>query len=303
MFKVANKGLNVLSLFDGISCGQQALKELGIKVSNYFASEICKSGIRCTMVNHPNTIQLGDVNEIDLEGLPKIDLLIGGSPCQGFSKSGKGLNFKDSRSKLFFKFVEVLKDIKPKYFLLENVVMRQEWQDVISNFLGVEPVLLDSRLTSAQCRKRLYWANFPISNPKDLGVNLADVLEDLPQKNKAVILGRRIDCRGKRQDYNKSVPITQCLEVRKSNLNKSNCLTTVSKDNVLTSLGVGRHPKPYKRKLDFRYYTKIERCRLMGLPDNYCDMLSYNQAVKATGNGWEVGMIKHIFKYIKNEEG
>jgi len=120
--------------------------------------------------------------------------------------------------------------------------------------------------------------------------------------NKATILGRRLDKRGKRQDYDKTVPITQCLEVRATNRDKSNCLTTVAKDTVLTTMEIGRHPDAFNRKLPYRNYTKIERCRLMNLPDNYCDEISLNQTIKATGNGWEVGMITHIFKSMSKKK-
>jgi len=238
----------------------------------------------------------------------RIDLLCGGSPCQGFSFSGKQLNFEDPRSKLFFEFVRLLNEVKPKYWLLENVVMKQEYQDVISQHLGVEPVKLNSSLTSAQNRVRLYWANFDITEPTDKGIGLEDILEDTEmigpsairgrRLNKATILGRRLDELGKRQDYDKTIPITQCLEVRATNRDKSNCLTTVAKDTVLTTMEIGRHPDAFNRKLPFRNYNKIERCRLMNLPDNYCDEISDNQTVKATGNGWEVGMITHIFNQM-----
>jgi DNA (cytosine-5)-methyltransferase 3A len=303
-----SEGINVLSLFDGISCGQVALERAGIKVNKYFASEIDKHAIKVTQSNYPKTIQIGDVTQVKGADLPKIDLLIGGSPCQGFSFSGKQLNFEDPRSKLFFEFVRLIKEVKPKYWLLENVVMKQEYQDVISQHLGVEPVKLNSALTSAQNRVRLYWANFEITEPTDQGIKLEDILEDTEmigpsairgrRLNKATILGRRLDERGKRQDYDKSVPITQCLEVRATNRDKSNCLTTVAKDTVLTTMEVGRHPDAFNRKLPFRNYTKIERCRLMNLPDNYCDEISDNQTVKVTGNGWEVGMVTHIFNQM-----
>ena len=141
--------MKVLSLFDGISCGQVALERAGIKVDNYFASEIDKYAIKVTQKNYPNTIQLGDVCNIKGNELPKIDLLIGGSPCQGFSFAGKQLNFNDPRSELFFEFVRILKEVKPKYFLLENVKMKKEYQNVISKHLGVEPIEINSALVSA----------------------------------------------------------------------------------------------------------------------------------------------------------
>jgi DNA (cytosine-5)-methyltransferase 3A len=137
--------MNVLSLFDGMSCGQIALNKAGIKYDNYFASEIDKPAIKVTQHNYPNTIQLGSVIDVKAEDLPKIDLLIGGSPCQGFSFAGKKLNFDDPRSKLFFEFVRLKNELNPKYFLLENVKMKQEWQDVISENLGVKPIRINSK--------------------------------------------------------------------------------------------------------------------------------------------------------------
>ena len=234
---------NVLSLFDGMSCGQIALNKLGIQYENFYSSEIDKHPMKVTQHNFPNTIQIGDVTQIKGENLPKIDLLIGGSPCQGFSFSGKGLNFEDPRSKLFFEFVRLVKETNPRYFLLENVKMKKEYEQVITDYLGVEPIEINSSLVSAQNRVRLYWTNIPnIQQPEDRGIGLTDILEDNEkinpgairgrQLNKATILGRRLNEEGKREDYNMSIPITQCLEVRATNTNKSNCLTTVAKDNV-----------------------------------------------------------------------
>lgn len=171
--------MNVLSLFDGMSCGQIALNQLGIKVDNYFAAEIDKWAIQITKKNYPNTIHLGDVTQVKGEDLPQIDLLMGGSPCQGFSFAGKQLNFDDPRSALFFEFVRLLKETKPKYFLLENVRMKQEYQDVISEHLGVKPIMINSALVSAQNRVRFYWTNIPnIEQPEDKGIVLKDILED-----------------------------------------------------------------------------------------------------------------------------
>jgi len=173
--------MNVLSLFDGMSCGQIALNQLGIKVDKYYASEIDKYAITITKKNFPNTIHLGDVTKVKAEDLEPIDLLMGGSPCQGFSFAGRQLNFNDPRSALFFEFVRLLKECKPKYFLLENVKMKKEYQDVISEHLGVEPIMINSALVSAQNRVRLYWTNIPnIIQPQDKGLMLKDILEDLP---------------------------------------------------------------------------------------------------------------------------
>ena len=178
------KPINVFSLFDGMSCGQLALQKADIPVGTYHASEIDKWAIKVTKKNFPFTIQMGDITKLEdarLEVIRKhigIDLVMGGSPCQGFSFAGKNLNFEDSRSKLFFDFVRVLKILKPKYFLLENVRMKKESQDVISKYLGVEPIAINSNLVSAQNRHRLYWTNIPFDMPKDKGIILADILED-----------------------------------------------------------------------------------------------------------------------------
>jgi len=169
--------MNVLSLFDGMSCGQLALDRLGINVDMYLAAEIDKYAMQIAKKNYPNTVHLGDVTKLRGVDLPKIDLLMGGSPCQGFSFAGKQLNFDNPRSALFFEFVRLLKETKPKYFLLENVRMKQEYQDVISEHLGVEPIMINSALMSAQNRVRLYWTNIPnVTQPEDKGIVLKDIL-------------------------------------------------------------------------------------------------------------------------------
>lgn len=179
-------GIKVLSLFDGISCGQIALERAGVEVDSYFASEIDKYAIEVTTNNYPNTIQLGDVSFLDenkLKELPKIDLLIGGSPCQGFSIAGKKLNFDDPRSRLFFEYVRVLKWIKENNnpnvkFLLENVKMKKEWLDIITSNLDVSPILINSNLLSAQNRERYYWTNIKyLNHPEDKGILLRDILD------------------------------------------------------------------------------------------------------------------------------
>ena len=172
--------MRVLSLFDGISCGRVALERAGIPVETYYASEIDKYAIQVAQKNYPDTIQIGDVCNVDFsEYIGKVDLIIGGSPCQGFSFAGKQLNFNDPRSKLFFEFVRAIKTIKPKYFLLENVKMKKEYQDIISDLLGVQPIEINSALVSAQNRKRLYWTNIPnISQPTDKGILLKDIVHE-----------------------------------------------------------------------------------------------------------------------------
>jgi len=206
--------MNVLSLFDGMSCGQQALQRAGIKVNQYFASEIDKYAIQVTMANFPNTIQLGSVVNVDGYSLPKIDILIGGSPCQSFSFAGKrkGMSTKDEQeiltlehylelkaegfefegqSYLFWEYMRLLNETKPTYFLLENVMMGEKWEKVLSKAIGIKPIMINSALLSAQNRQRLYWTNIglkpqglfgdletTIQLPKDKGVLLKDILEE-----------------------------------------------------------------------------------------------------------------------------
>ena len=196
---VKEKGIVVCSLFDGMSGTQMALKNLGIKVDTYYASEIDKPAIQITRKNFPDTIHLGDVRDVKGEDFIKdIDLVVAGSPCQGFSFAGKQLAFDDPRSALFFEFIRILREVKPKYFLLENVRMKKEFQDVISEqissvypeytsggLFGIEPILINSALVSAQNRNRLYWTNIPgNAQPEDLGIVLRDVLETCSTKSK-----------------------------------------------------------------------------------------------------------------------
>lgn len=198
--------MNVLSVFDGMSCGQIALERAGIKVEKYFASEIDKYAIQVARKNYPNTRPLGSIEYWRSWVLPKIDLLIGGSPCQGFSNAGKGLNFEDPRSKLFFTYVDILKDLKEKnpdlQFLLENVKMKKEWQKIISDLLGVEPVKINSALVSAQNRERLYWANWKIEQPEDKGIFLKDIIEDgVVDRDKSYVVGANYHKGGTLKNY------------------------------------------------------------------------------------------------------
>lgn len=219
---VGKEKINVLSLFDGISCGQIALEKLGIEVENYFASEIDKHAIKVTQANYPNTKQLGNVIDVKAKDLPKIDLLMGGSPCQGFSFAGKQLNFDDPRSKLFFEFVRLKNELQPKYFLLENVKMKKEYQDIISSYLGVEPIMINSNLVSAQNRVRYYWTNIPVKGlPKDRCILLKDITEDGLQSLGLAQRGR----------YDENGKIIQKYEL--NGTEKSNAMTIVSKDTLL----------------------------------------------------------------------
>src|SRR5210317_815435 len=182
--------MKVLSLFDGMSCGMIALDRLGIKVDKYYASEIDKYAIQVSQNNYPEIIQIGDVCDIKAEDYQDIDLILAGSPCQGFSFAGKQLAFDDPRSALFFEFIRLLKEIKPKYFLLENVKMKKEYLQIISEQVsecypeisfGIEPLFINSSLLSAQSRQRYYWTNIPnIKQPEEKGIVLRDILEDQP---------------------------------------------------------------------------------------------------------------------------
>lgn len=187
--------MKVLSLFDGISCGRVALERAGIPINTYYASEIDKYATAISEKNYPDIIRLGDVRDIDFsQFIGKIDLIMGGSPCQDLSiakKNRQGLS--GERSGLFWKFVEAVETIKPKYFLLENVAsMSKENRDIITQTLGVEPVLINSALVSAQQRKRLYWCNWNITQPEDKGIYLKDILENgLAMTNKSYCLTAR----------------------------------------------------------------------------------------------------------------
>ncbi len=174
--------MKVVSVFDGCGCARQALKNIKAKVNRYYASEIDKYAIKVTTKNHPDVIQVGDINKLKGKDFKNIDLLIGGFQCQSFSFGGSQQGFIDPRGQLFFEYVRLLKEIKPKYFLAENVVMKQEYQDIISDKLGVKPVKINSNLVTAQNRKRLYWSNFSISQPKDRGITFGQIrLQGVPK--------------------------------------------------------------------------------------------------------------------------
>lgn len=235
-----------LSCFDGMSCGQIAFERAGIPIEKYYASEIDKYAIKVTMANYPDTVQLGSITEWKSWNIENPDIIIGGSPCQGFSFAGKQLNFNDERSKLFFEFVEILKHYKPKYFLLENVVMKKEYNDVISGILGeiypecvhqtelfrtgrLEPIQINSALVSAQNRNRLYWTNIQgIKQPKDKGILLKDIIESGGNVTGGAFRGRNPE---NTSDRTPGAPTMQRLEINETG--KSNALTSVSKDSIV----------------------------------------------------------------------
>ena len=346
--------MNVLSLFDGMSCGQIALDKLGIKVDNYFASEIDKYAIEIAKKNYPDMVHIGDVTKVsysdyrqclvvekesgyiqDVYGARKIDLIIGGSPCQGFSRAGKQLNFEDPRSKLFFEFVRLIKECKPKYFMLENVKMTAESRDIISEYLGVEPIYIDSGLLSAQTRKRYYWTNIPgVVAPEDKGIILKDIIQAEGDLEGSEVDERMVTKKGKaycltaRYDgavWWNSIERSQRTMIR---IEDKVCFPEATKKGYVAA-GVGegidisyptsktrrgRHLKTkshclqagdslmgiINEKYNWRKLTPIECERLQTVPENYTEGVSKSQRYKMLGNGWTVDVIAHIFKNIKN---
>jgi site-specific DNA-cytosine methylase len=308
------KPINVLSLFDGMSCGQIALNKLGIKYDNYFASEIDKYAMQVTMKNYPNTKQIGSVVDVKGEDLPVVGLLIGGSSCQNFSFAGNrigmstdedieiltleqylslkenGFAFK-GESYLFWEYVRILKETKPKYFLLENVKMSKKWQDVISEAIGIEPIFINSRLLSGQNRPRIYWTNIPnVEQPKDLGIKASDILEcDVDVK------------------YNYSEKVMSRLDVTDVKRIGMGGYKVKAKEVFKIGTLLARHWKGMQslgypivnNNNVFRKLTPIECERLQTVPDNYTSNVSNTQRYRMLGNGWTVDVIAHIFKNLK----
>ena len=275
------QGINVLSLFDGMSCGQIALERAGIKVENYFASEIKPHAIKVTQHNYPNTIQLGDVTKIDVSILPKIDLLIGGSPCQDLSAANKnkdGLN--GIKSMLFYEYVRIYNELKlinpDMLFLLENVKMQKEWEATITIELGVEPVFINSALVSAQMRKRLYWTNIKnVSAPSDKNIELQSILDKggFTNKKKAFCLLE-----------SESRPQT-CNWKRFRRWRKKSFVNIIFEDESLNLF-------------HNRILSQTELEKLQTIPLGYTSILSRNDAACLIGDGWTVDVIAHIFKNI-----
>lgn len=318
--------MRVLSLFDGMSVGQLALERAGIQVDTYYASEIDKAAIKVTQKNFPNTIQLGNVQEIDI---PKdIDLLIGGSPCQGFSYAGKQLNFDDPRSRLFFDFVRILRETKPRYFLLENTPMKQEFQDVISEYLGVEPVLINSQSVSAQSRKRLYWTNIQDFLLEEKTVSLRSILENVVDEKYYIayqtaiavceeeVASGKVGYLGSNKHehptyiiHGEEVVVTPHLQE-----DTSYCFPCLTPHRVKKRQN-GQRFKPNGAKFytltaqdkhgvllngRLRHLTPLECERLQTLPDDYTyiEGISDSNRYKMLGNGWTADVIASIFKGI-----
>jgi len=280
---------NVLSLFDGMSCGQIALNKLGIKYDNYYASEIDEAAMSVTQFNYPNTIQIGSITELQSSQLPKIDLLFGGSPCQSFSNAGNGTGF-DGKSGLFYDFVRLLKECKPTYFLLENVKMKKEWEDIISEELGVQPIKINSNLVSAQNRERLYWTNIPVVGlPDDKKIYIEDILDTnfdskywLKERN-SELLSKKVSIEG--------APDICCIDVynKKFKKDRKSPTLTLPHHNSLRLLQDGK----------FRKLTPNECERLQTVPVDYTNTgIADIHRYSMLGNGWTVDVIAFIFSFI-----
>ena len=284
------KDFTVLSLFDGISCGKIALERAGIKVNKYYASEIDKFAMQISKKNYPDIIQLGDINnwkEWDIDW-STIDLLIGGSPCQGFSFAGKRLNFQDPRSKLFFVYVDILNHIKSVNpdikFLLENVKMKSEYQDVINQYLGVKPVRINSELVAAARRDRLYWTNFDIGLPEDKRITF----DDINQHSNNWLSADYIDKVSK-------------WKAQQDPIKCATHIGTSSKLPCLTARGYNQSHSGMILITDgtrYRYLSNEEAELAMTLPIGYTYGISDKERAKCIGNGWTVDVIAHIFTYI-----
>ena len=312
-------GITVLSLFDGISCGRIALERAGIKVNKYYASEIDKNAIQISRNNYKDIIQLGDIKSIDediIKSIGKIDLVLGGSPCQGFSRAGRGLNFEDSRSKLFFNFVDILNIVK-KYnpnvkFLLENVQMKKEWIEVINEYMGVEAININSKLVSAQNRPRLYWTNINFKPIEDKNIKLTDILEDAEFdyiEHEGVRVCKSISDNSRKLISNINGEIIIKQAVKKGYIVANNG-DGINLSFPLSESRRGRVIKEKSNCLDTQcnicvYYngnirrlTVKEMEKLQTLPVGYTKGVTDKARIKAIGNGWTVDVVSHILRGI-----
>jgi DNA (cytosine-5)-methyltransferase 3A len=277
--------MNVLSLFDGISCGQIALNRANISYDNYYASEIKPHAIKCTLDNYPNTIQLGGILNLKGSDLPKIDLFIGGSPCKGISRLNKNQEgLEHSESRLFWEYIRLLDEVKPKYYLLENTHGNKEATNTITETLGIKPISINSKLVSAQNRPRYYWTNIPdIKQPLDKGITTNDIFDYsgvLADECRVRWLNSESGKKSIKNGYTKVNPYP-----------KSGCLTALGhkkwNENYLYRDGV------------YKYLSQTEIEKLQTLPIGYTKILSYDEAYDCIGDGWTVDVIAHIFKNIE----
>ena len=275
-----------------MSCGQIALNRAGISYDNYFASEIKRDAIKVTQHNYPNTIQLGDIRNIKAIDLPKIDLLIGGSPCQDFSIANKTrAGLQGAKSSLFYEYIRILNEVKPKYFLLENVSMETADRNIISNLLGINPININSQLVSAQLRERLYWTNIAAENtgfyfykhctieaPKDKGITLQSILEN---------------------GYTDRIKARSLLESESRPLTNKQKLYRRYKSVGMVNIVFDNPDCLYNGNI--RILTQNELERLQTVPSGYTSILSRNKAAGVLGDGWTVDVISHIFSYLNKE--
>ena len=303
--------MKVLSLFDGISCARVALNKLNIPVDEYYASEIDKYAIQVSKKNWPDIIQIGDVSNLTIKnrwrigGSGEIDLLVGGSPCQDLSiAKGNRKGLDGERSGLFWEYVRILKEVKPKNFILENVAsMPKEAKDLITKTLGVEPVLFNASLVSAQMRKRLFWTNIKFELPEDKGILLKDILLDgIETKEKSLCITATYSSACPRDYFGKSS--RQLIKV--GHFNKGGqgdrvyCID--GKSVTLSANGGGRGAKTGLYETNIGVYRKlhpIETERLQGLPDDYTEGISNTQRYKCCGNAFNADVVAHILSFIK----
>ena len=293
--------MKILSLFDGISCARVALERAGIPVEIYFSSEIEEKPIEISKKNYPDIIQMGDITKLHFEQ-SKFDILLGGSPCQSFSLAGNKTGF-DGKSGLFWEYIRILKEVNPKYFILENVKMKQEWRDVISEALGVKPIEINSSLVSGQSRKRLYWTNIPnITQPKDKEIFLEDILEkEVDEKyflteSQIKTINRNFGSKGKTIVLEDSLieEITYPSRINQK-------VGKIKSPTLVAAMGMGGGNVPVIIKDGrIRKFTEIECERLQTLPDNYTQGVSSTSRYKAIGNGWTVDVVAHILSFINH---
>lgn len=317
--------MKVLSLCDGMSCGYMAFERAGITIEKYYASEIKPEAIKCSKHNFPDIIHIGDVKKVSYsDGIlhtehgdyeEVFDVVIFGSPCQSFSRAMKtdmktGLN-DDMRSGIFFECKRVLEEVKPRYFLMENVIMKIEDQQIISDTLGVNPIRINSSLVSAQLRDRLYWTNIPnVTVPEDKHIVLSDILTDgYTEKQKSRCLMRN-DSHGYYNGCNWNAPARYHREHNKAFStmiypSKENYEECVRKGEELLN---GRFPRAeFFNRYDghefdkMRYLWKEERARLQTVPEQYVECLTEKEAADLLGDGWTVDVIAHIFSGLKEE--
>lgn len=304
-----NKGINVLSLFDGMSCGRIALERAKIEVNNYFSSEIKPYAIKVANINYPQDVanRLGDITKIDGSKLPKIDLLIGGSPCQDFSGANRErLGVDGNKSGLFFEYVRLLKETNPKYFLLENVRMKKEHQDFVSSIIGCEPIVINSELVAPHLRHRLYWTNIPFTEmPKDKGLKLNDILiKGYSDREKARTLlesdSKPLSTPIKMAHRYFNIGFTTLIFESKEHYN----LIKEHFDKYFKGKSA-KEIEELSKNMDLslydgvRYMNNREREACQTIPQGYTDSLTQNEAACVLGDGWTVDVIAHILKGIK----